>query len=226
MSETPTTQPEAAGSTTEIQHDRLALLKAKADKLGLQYHPSIGVEALSEKLKTHEEALDRAAEEKLRAAQAAIQASQPQPQAQTQVVVRQETADDRAAAQRARKASKYNSQRKSQLRLIRCRITNLNPAKRDLSGEVFTVANGILGAVSKYVPYNEAGQSYHLPQILVTMLRDRKYMQLRRRPGKFGIDMVERRLVPEFNIEELEPLSVEELRRLANVQAAGHNIDP
>ena len=211
-------QTEAAASTTEISHDRLAILKAKADRIGVQYHPSIGEAALADKIKQHEETLERQLAERQKQA-----ASNTQNQ-ESQVVIRHETSEDRANARQAARAVKMNQQRKTQLALVRCRITNLNPAKRDLPGEIFTVGNGIIGSVSKYVPYNEAAQSYHLPRMLVNMLRDKKYMQLRRRPGKYGIEMVERRLVPEFSIEELTPLTPAELVELATVQAAGHNI--
>lgn len=212
MSAQNTPTQEEAGNTADVQHDELTLLKGKADRIGLQYHPSIGKDALREKIKNHEAQLEAAA-----AAKAAGQTS-------VNVSVRQETAEDRAAAAREAKATRLRQQRREQMKLIRCRITNLNPAKRDLPGEVFTVANGVLGAVSKYVPYGEAGQSYHLPQIMVTSLRDRKFVQLRRTPGKYGIPTVEKKLVPEFSIEELTPLTKQELEDLAVVQAAGHNI--
>ncbi len=39
-------------------------------------------------------------------------------------------------------------------RLIRCRITCMNPNKRDWTGEIFTAGNSFTGSIKKFVPYN------------------------------------------------------------------------
>lgn len=115
---------------------------------------------------------------------------------------------------------------KEQMRLVRCSITNLNPAKRDLPGEIWTVANEYLGTVRKFVPYGEAGKAYHLPFILFNELKNRKYNSITKRINpRTKKEEVIQRMVPEFNIQELPPLTKEELAKLAIAQKAKHSID-
>ena len=103
-------------------------------------------------------------------------------------------------------------------RLIRCRITCMNPHKRDWTGEVFTAGNSFTGAIKKFVPYNcEHAESYHIPKILLDVMRERKYLQTRQIKSKSGA-IQESYFVPEFQIVELDPLTEEELAQLASDQ--------
>lgn len=108
--------------------------------------------------------------------------------------------------------------------LIRCQITCMNPHKRDWQGEIFTAGNGIIGTVKKFVPYNcEAANSFHIPRILVSAMRDRKYLQTRSIKTTSGARQ-ESFYVPEFVVVELPPLTKAELDQLAQDQrnAAGN----
>lgn len=103
-------------------------------------------------------------------------------------------------------------------RLVRCRITCMNPHKRDWQGEIFTAGNSFTGTIRKFVPYNcEHAESYHIPRIIVNAMRDRKYLQVRSIKTKSGATQ-ESYFVPEFQIVELEPLTAEELAQLASDQ--------
>ena len=103
-------------------------------------------------------------------------------------------------------------------RLIRCRITCMNPHKRDWTGEVFTAGNSFTGTIKKFVPYNcEHAESYHIPKILLDVMRERKYLQTRQIKSKSGA-IQESYFVPEFQIVELDPLTEEELAQLASDQ--------
>lgn len=54
--------------------------------------------------------------------------------------------------------------RLEQTRLIRVRIQNLDPKKKDLPGEIITVANEYMGTIKKFVPFGEATDNgYHIP---------------------------------------------------------------
>lgn len=113
-----------------------------------------------------------------------------------------------------------------EMKLVRLRIANLNPDKKDLHGEIFTVANKFLGTVRKFIPYGEATDNgYHVPYVLYKQLKDRKFLQIRvvQQPG--GQTEVQQKWVPEFALEILEPLTQEELNRLANKQAAAAGIE-
>lgn len=108
-----------------------------------------------------------------------------------------------------------------QLALLRCQIYNNNPAKNDLHGEIFSVQNKYLGVVRKYVPYGEFTENgYHLPLILVNMLRGKKYLQVRSVKNRDGTERTEQRQAPEFTITVLPPLTRDELGRLAASQGA------
>lgn len=103
-------------------------------------------------------------------------------------------------------------------RLIRCRITCMNPNKRDWTGEIFTAGNSFTGSIKKFVPYNcEHAESYHIPKILLDVMRERKYLQTRQIKSTSGA-IQESYFVPEFQIVELDPLTEEELAQLASDQ--------
>lgn len=119
-----------------------------------------------------------------------------------------------------------NEIRKDALKLIRVRISNLNPNKQGLHGEIFTVCNDIIGKVSKYVPWDEAGQEYHIPNVILKHLQSREFLQIHtHKSPKTGQIIVDTSYVPEFAIEILPPLTKEELDELALKQAARDNIN-
>lgn len=113
-------------------------------------------------------------------------------------------------------------QQREQLKLIRCRITNLDPKKKDLQGEIITVANEYIGSIRKFVPFGEVTENgYHIPYVIYKMLKKRQFLQIRtRRDKRTGTEIVENQYVREFAIEVLEPLTPEEIKDLATVQAA------
>lgn len=115
---------------------------------------------------------------------------------------------------------------KDAMKLIRCKIVCLNPSKRDLNGEIFTVANSVIGKVSRYVPYTSpASDSWHLPNCIVQFLKSKKYTDIRTPNSKNKKQIaVKYDLVPEFNIIELPPLTKEELAKLAAAQKAAGSI--
>ena len=111
---------------------------------------------------------------------------------------------------------------RDQMKLVRVRIANLDPSKKDLSGEILTVANEYIGTVRKFVPFGEAtDDGYHVPQCLLSMMQERKFQTIRtikdRRTGTNRIETGEAR---EFAIEVLEPLTQTEMQQLATAQQA------
>lgn len=110
------------------------------------------------------------------------------------------------------------------MRLVRCRITNLDPKKKDLPGEIIAVGNRYLGTVKKFVPYGEQTENgYHLEKVLFDELSSRQFLHVRSTTDKkTGHIKVETRYVKEFALEVLEPLTAEELHDLAAQQAAAN----
>jgi hypothetical protein len=183
--------------------DELGLLKQRADLMGIKYHPNTGVaklRALIEEKKAAPVADPNAAEEA-----ETIQAYQDIENVPTLTPLVQET-----AAQLAMK------RRKEALRLVRVRVTNMNPLKGAMLGEIFSVGNSQVGFVKKYVPYNaEAG--WHVPQIILQQMQAKKYMShyIVKENGK---PVNKHRLVPELAIEILPPLTAQELQDLKQRQ--------
>lgn len=110
------------------------------------------------------------------------------------------------------------------LKLVRLRITNLDPKKKDLPGEIICVGNEIIGTVKKFVPFGEATDNgYHVPHIIYEELKSRQFLNIRT-SKKAGQIKVESGWAREFSLEVLPPLTQDELNRLAASQAAGNNI--
>lgn len=116
--------------------------------------------------------------------------------------------------------------RKEATKLVRVRIKNLNPYTQDLHGEIFTVANEVIGKVSKYVPYDDAGEAYHIPNCIYKMLLNKKFLQVK----TFTDPVTKKRTVqqswvPSFSIEVLPQLTVDELKELARKQEAAARLE-
>lgn len=197
--------------------DELTLLKERATAMGIAYSPNIGLETLKGKINAKlledqepEQASEQEAEQGLE--QESVAAAPPPP------VARLSPAEQMVKLRR--------EQRLEQMKLVRIRISNLNPIKKDLRGEIFTVANAIIGTVRKYVPYGEESDAgYHVPYIIYNELKDRKFVSIKTRKGLNGKKVIEQRLVPEFAIEVLPPLTQEELAQLAAHQAASAGME-
>ena len=126
-----------------------------------------------------------------------------------------------------RKARIRKKQLEEQMVLIRCRIANLNPSKRDLRGEIFTIANKYIGTVRKFIPYGEATDNgYHIPKILYEELKSKKFLQVNTRNDRAAGNqiVIDQRWVPEFSIEVLPRLTQDELDKLAASQAAAGGV--
>lgn len=107
--------------------------------------------------------------------------------------------------------------------LVRIRLTCHNPNKINLPGEVFTIANQVIGKVSRYVPFGAEfyNDGWHVERCIVDMLKAKTYSAKRVEPLKSNNKMHITRLVqaPEFTITELPPLTEAEIAALAKRQA-------
>jgi hypothetical protein len=114
----------------------------------------------------------------------------------------------------------------SEMKLMRIRITNLDPKKKDLPGEIFTVANEHMGTVRKYVPFGEVTDNgYHVPHCIYKELESRKFLNIRTvKDARTGRIKVESGWAKEFSIEVLPMLTSEELARLAMTQTASGSV--
>ena len=168
-------------------------LKVRADKLGVKFHPSISADKLREKIKAAQAEGEGETAEKPEAKQAT------------------DTVEESPAAKKLRL-------KREGLKLVRVRITCMNPAKKEWEGEIFTVSNNAVGTVKRYVPYN-VEDGWHVEQILLNQLRERQCQIFVTDKDSRGNKIRKGKLIREFAIEVLEPLTEEELRDLAQRQA-------
>lgn len=124
------------------------------------------------------------------------------------------------------KAALRKKVKEEQLKLVRIRLTCMNPAKKAWRGEIFTVANSVLGTVKKFVPYDARfyQNGYHVPYCIYRMLKNKTYLNITTRDEN-GKTIVQTSYVPEFGIEVLPSLTPDELEELARAQQAGNRID-
>lgn len=187
-------------SENETVQDELATLKARADMLGITYHPSIGVEKLRDKIN-------------------AALADKPQdsdiPEGglpPVTPVAPVATVEPETPAQK-RKRLKLEA-----TALVRIRLTCMNPAKRDWDGEIISVGNALVGTLTKFVPFN-AEEGWHVPKMMYEFLKERQCQVFVAKKSKRGVTVREGKLIKEFAIEVLPPLTDRELRDLAQRQA-------
>jgi hypothetical protein len=186
----------------DIVEDELESLKARADTMGVQYHPSIGLDKLKEKVD----------------AKMAEQAPAPEPEptvAPAPKMVQKPTEAPKPAVSAARQ------KRREAAALVRISITCMNPNKKEWEGEIFCVSNSVVGTIKKYVPFNT---EWHVPQFILNMIEARKcqVFQAVKRGGK---KVREGKLIHEFSVSRLPPLSGKELKDLAQRQAMANGTD-
>jgi hypothetical protein len=113
------------------------------------------------------------------------------------------------------------------MHLVRLRIQNLDPKKKDLPGEILTVANQVLGVVSKFIPYNEVSDGgYHVPYCIYRMMLRRQFQNITvTKNPRTGREQVKYSMAKEFSLEVLPPLTPAEISRLAQAQLAAGSLD-
>lgn len=175
----------------EPQLDELTLLKQRAQTLGIKFHPSIGLESLRSKVSAAltGEDAEEAAEEPVPEA----------PAAESRIQMR-------------------NRLRKEASALVRVRVTCMNPNKKEWKGEIFTVSNSVVGTFRKYVQFNTE-EGWHVPQIILNMLKARQFQTFYTIKNERGVAVRKGKLVPEFAVEVLPPLTEKELLELSRRQA-------
>lgn len=190
-------QPENQEEETEVSVDELTLLKRRADQLGVSYSNNIGLETLKERVaKAMEGDKDK-----------------------------EEPAKKEAPATENSAGPTRNELRKEAEKLIRIRYTNMNPLKKDVPGEFFTVANGIIGTIKKYVPYGAASENgWHVPNVIYKMMKRKTFTVTTTKRDEQGRPYQTRVERKEFAIEVLPPLTKEELEKLAKDQRASGRV--
>jgi len=168
-------------------------LEARAKQLGISFHPNIGDEKLREKIDV---------------AMADVSDAQA-PSAELTKVDRDLPAPGQG-----------KGVRDEALALVRVRVTCMNPNKKEWEGEIFTTGNSKIGTVKKYVPFEA---EWHVPRVILQMIKRRQYQTFVTKKTPNGGKVKTGKLVREFAVEELPPLTEKELQELKQRQlmAAG-----
>ena len=104
--------------------------------------------------------------------------------------------------------------------LKRIRVTCMNPQKSSWKGETISVGSRKMGTFKKYIPFD--GQPYHVPKAIYDVLKERKCtIFVSRMEGKE--EFRDPKLINEFAIEDLPPLTQQELADLEKRQALAQN---
>ena len=188
--------------TDDLQVDQMAMLKQRATVMGISYSNNISLETLKKRI---QEKMD------------GVEVVKPELEKPAQVV--NPLIDKKPAA---KTPSLRQHMHDTQMKLVRLRITNLDPKKKDLQGEFFTVANEFLGTVKKFVPFGEVtDDGFHVPYCIYRELDSRKFLNIRTvRNRKEGTTRVESNWAKEFSLDVLPQLTQKELAQLAAAQAA------
>lgn len=193
--------------------DEMTILRDRAKQLGIKVGPNIGIDTLRKKIEDH---LDG-------------NGSDDEPEEDEDISESEHDEDEEEVDKPVAKksppknetiAEKVRRLRKEHLKLVRVRITCMNPAKKEMTGEIITIANKYLGKVSKFIPFG-LEEPYHIPHVLYEELKSRKFTNVKsvRRNGVDVTQPESMRDVPEFAIEVLPPLTEKELNNLRIQQA-------
>ena len=186
--------------------DELTFLKERAKVMGIPFSNNISLETLRKRVADKMEGKDEAPE---------VNALTGDP----------EIAQAMAAKPLNQKANEVALRKlmyAKQMRQVRVRITNMDPKKKDLPGEIWTVANEYLGTVRKFVPYGEqADDGFHIPYCLYRLLDSKRFLHIRDvKDRTTGIVRQDKVWAKEFSLDVLPSLTQGELDRLAAAQAA------
>jgi hypothetical protein len=189
-------------STETPKPDELQMLKERARMMGIKFSNNIGLETLKTMVQKKMDGEDSTEPTNQENPPALADPSIP-------AAVKKETLRQRLL--------------RENMRLIRLRITNMDPKKKDLPGEVFTVANEYIGTVRKFIPFGEVTENgYHVPYVIYKMMKRRKFLNIRTFKDRKNNNQikVESSWAQEFALEVLDPLTPTELRQLAIAQQA------
>lgn len=194
------------------------MLRSRAKLMGIEHSPNIGNEALRTKIQAKMDGVVESAADETKT-------DEPEVKVADQTETKTET-PAATTAPIAKPKSLRQSMRETELALVRLRITNLDPKKKDLPGEVFVFANRILGNVKKYVPFGEkTDNGYHVPYCIYKLMRDREFLSIKVSKNSQGQETVTSKYVREFALEILPQLTTKELATLAAAQAAAGGLD-
>jgi len=196
----------------------LQVLKGRADLMGVPYKGNVSLKALKQDVAIAQGSDDEFTHENVTQTETQTKSSE------TEVVPKQGTPKEVARDLAKLKQSQINQKRREANKLVRVRITCMNPDKSEHPGEIFTVSNNIVGTIRKYVPFN-ADEGWHVPQMIINIMKERKCQVFVNKKVSNGQTVKRGKLVNEFAIEILDKLTDKELETLKTKQLAAQSLD-
>ena len=196
-------------------------LKDIAANLGISYHHKLGSEKLEELIREHCTTLDKTLEEI--AEELDISLEEPvediEVGKQTGKALTVEALSKLTFAEVDQNNAKKNANKvhREAMRLVRCIITCNNKNKTSYQGEIFCARNARIPEVKKFIPF---GVPTHIPTILLNMIKEKQYQMFRKKKLPNGNVITESYLVPEYNIQELDPITPAEYEAIRQKQLA------
>ena len=189
------------------EYNELEALQNRCNMLGIKFHPKAGPDKLRAKIEAHLNSDTQGL--------SATDMAQLESEAKLFGKFMEKVLKPMTHAQYLRETTQ--GRKRESNRLVRIRIMCMNPNKKEWEGEIFSVGSAKLGTFKKYVPFG-AEDGYHVPYIIYTHIRDRKYTQYYNARGPRGEKIRKGKLMPEFSVEVLDPLTEEERKELAQRQ--------
>ena len=109
---------------------------------------------------------------------------------------------------------------KKAMKLVRCQISCNNPNKTSYQGEIFSARNKFIPEVKKFIPFNVPT---HVPTILLNMIKEKQLQTFVTEKLPNGMQTKRSKLVPEYSITILPPLTSEEFNAIRQKQLAEGN---
>ena len=189
-------------TTVDVKQEREAL-KARCQLLGIQTQGNQSNETLRALIRAKQDEMD-----------AAVRQANPA------------AFDEAVETSEGRTPSLREYLKTEALKLVRVRISCMNPQLAKMGSVIITTGNEYTGTVRKVVFFGEKTENgYHIPQIILNVLQRRKFQQIVEERGHQGHMVPRARWMKEFNIEILPPLTQKELNALKDRQLATNSID-
>ena len=201
----------------EAMPDELTLLKQRAATMGIKHHPSIGLDKLKVKIKDFQTAA-----EKDNAKEARKLANQREEEVSENILAQSKVSS--YSPKEETKIQRKMRLRKEASRLVRVRVVNMNPNKKEWEGDIYTVSNSTVGTFKKYIPYNNE-EGWHVPQCILDVMRARMCTKYRKTKLKNGQEHSIAYQTKSLTIEVMKPLTEKEIGALATEQKARGSID-
>lgn len=189
---------------------RLEELRAQAEELGVKYHHMAGEAKIQAAIDAH---IEKAT--KTEAVEGFDHPVNPRHVNEDGLIVPMTSEEFRKDT--------LSDRKKILNRLVRCRITCMNPAKKAWEGEIISVGSAKNGTFKKFIPFD--GREYHIPNVIYEELKSRQYTVFHTVRNERGQEVKKGRLVNEFSIDVLPPLTPKELEKLRKEQALANNQD-